>query len=167
MAHDVATYIYEISKRYAAKEESEELERRSFSLKVFESGDYTRIPLGTIDVGFDAKGMVHVATAHGRDPPNGENMMVIPYDSMSVVIDAFLYGNSALSRTWASKWDQENKVAKILPCVKVILYRRQGQACKQMLLMQQWVGRDMGCITRDELAAKYMKIIDFARSIQS
>lgn len=45
MAHDVATYIYEISKRDAAKEESEELERRSFSLKVFESGDYTRIPV--------------------------------------------------------------------------------------------------------------------------
>jgi hypothetical protein len=143
------------------------LDRRSFSLKVFKLGDYTRIPLATIDFGFDAKGMVHVAHAYGRDPPNGDNMVVIPYSSMLVVIDAFLYGTSDMSRTWSAKWEEQNK---LLPSVKVILYRRQGQIRTQQLLVQQWGCRyrceQFGYITRDELAAKYMQIIDFARSIQ-
>jgi hypothetical protein len=164
MAHDVATHIYEIAKRDAAKEEAEMLERRSFSLKVFKYGDYTRIPVGTLDVGFDSKGMVHVAHAHGRDPPNGASMMVIPYSSMPVVIDAFLYGNSDMARTWSTSWKEDKK---LLPHVKVILYRRQGQTRTQQLLVQQWGCEQFGYITRDELAAKYMQIIDFARSIQS
>lgn len=163
MSHDVAMSIYEIAKRDAAKEEAEMLDRRSYSMKVYNLGDRTRSPLGSMDFGFDAKGMVHVAYAYGREPPQNDHFVVVPYSSMPVVMDAFLCGNSAMSDRVSSVPNRDNK---IVPMAKAILYRRKGQTCSQRILMQQWNRRD-GWITYDDLTAKCMQIIDFARSIQS
>lgn len=163
MAHDVATCIYEISRRDAAKEDAEMLDRRSYSMKVYMIGDRTRSPLGSMDFGFDAKGMVHVAHAYGGHPPGGDSMVIVPYSSLAFVVDAFLYGNFTMFGKTTSVPNEDNKV---IPMVKVILYRRKGQTCTQQILVQQWNRRE-GYMTYGDLTAKYMQIIDFARSIQS
>ena len=133
MAHDVATHIYDISKRGVAKEEAEMLERRSFSLVVYMPGDAARFPLGSIDFGFDAKGMVQISHAYGRDPPEGDSMVVVPYNSLEVVIDAFINGNFKFKRILHKNWDRLAEWSKY-PMVKVILYRRKGQALTDQIL---------------------------------
>jgi hypothetical protein len=136
------------------------LERRSFSLAVYMPGDAARFPLGTIDFGFDAKGMVQISHTHGRDPPKVGSMVVVPYSSLEVVIDAFLNGNFKFKRILHKNRDfaEWSKY----PMIKVILYRRKGQAWTDQILVQKWTKE-----AYDELPSKFMQLISFAQGIQS